>query len=211
MARGVQMTEGLVRQFNAVLEMENPVPDISFSYRYTQEGFAPGFSWYSQTVYENSGDYVQQILGYNFHRARFVRALGERFNGDGTPNPLFMPARIEIDRPQFMLSHQIGDYPIVTIEDAKLLLDDGVFISTVWLENPPLAENIAHVDIVYLTHWQEILMTFYRFKVELPASELWGMQHYADEYGIKTFGWFFVPAVHEEFIADFGEIFIHFN
>jgi len=92
------------------------------------------------------------------------------------------------------LSQIIGDYPIITAEEARTLLLEKHYITTV-PEELPEEEYIAHVELVYRTSSRDtIFMPYYKFLVEMPTMQR--------ENGLKTFGVFYVPAVNSEFLEN---------
>ena len=173
------LTEKLLEHFADIIGMTNPVPDITSAYvppRYDES--ARIFLAASLSAYESYGDYVAQILGYNFHRVNFRSAFDSRFTADdGRELGRLLPPSIEIIRPDFKTSLPIGNYPILSVQEATELLTQVHYVS---------AEAITHVDIVYITHLQEIFMPFYRFVVK----------HSADDFGV-----YFIPAVRPEFLV----------
>ena len=92
------------------------------------------------------------------------------------------------------LSQKIGDYPIITAEEARKLLLENHYITTV-PEALPGEEYIAHVELMYRTSGRDSgFMPYYKFLVEMPTMER--------ENGLKTFGAFYVPAVQSEFLEN---------
>ena len=92
------------------------------------------------------------------------------------------------------LSQKIGDYPIITAEEARRLLLEGHYITSV-PEELPGEEYIARVELVYRTgRLDTVFMPYHRFLVELPAEAL--------ENGLKTFVAFYVPAVQSEYLEN---------
>jgi len=205
------MVAQLMEHFAHVVEMESPAIDVVISYSHPEEGFVRSISWHGLAAYENAGSYVSRILGYNFHRVNFVPNSPPSL---WATQQFYRRDRIDITRPDFMLSQKIGDYPIISIEEARRQLVHGNYISTVYVDRPPAEEFIAHVDLVYLTHWQEIFMPFYRFKVEIPHWGWYGRevhQRQIEEYGIQLYGWYFVPAVQCEFLMNWNPVIMHFQ
>jgi len=95
------------------------------------------------------------------------------------------------------------DYPIITPTQARQKLLDGRYLFDVFVEEGTITEDvIVNIEIVYL-HWQDVFMPFYVFKVELPVDENWREESQYDMYhGMWAYGWFYVPAVQEEFLQD---------
>ncbi len=135
---------------------------------------------YSIEFFDAGGSDVEQIINYNFNRIAFY------CNDSGE---LYM-ARIY--RPD--LSSKLGDYPIISSEQAKELLLNGNYISTVPYGLPG-AEFIKKAELIYRTdEHEECYMPYYRFYVELPEEE--------QENGLKTYGAYYVPAVESSYISN---------
>ena len=166
--------EYLLAEYRSVVDMNSPALDLFGDYNiYGQRGF-----WFY--AYENSGNLTDRIIGYNFNRVRFSP------NDDG--------ALWIIDRYKADLSQMIGEYPIITAREAKELLLQNRYISTV-MEVLPGEEYIASVELVYRTdRYVEVFMPYYRFLVELPTMQV--------DNGLKTFGAYYVPAVESRYLTD---------
>ena len=88
---------------------------------------------------------------------------------------------------------KIGDYPIISPEEAKDMLLEGGYITTVPYEMPG-KKYIAKLELIYRSGISEnIWMPYYRFLVELPEM--------AQENGLKNFGAYYVPAVEAKYIT----------
>ena len=164
----------LLEQYPAVIDMISPALDIVGHYTYYAQ---IGFSF---SAFENSGSITERIIGYNFNRVRFSP------NDDGE---LWI-----IDRYNWDLSQKIGDYPIITETEARMLLLNNHYITNV-PEALPGEEYIANVELVYRTGWHDaVFMPYYLFLVEMPSMQM--------NNGLKTFGAFYVPAVSGEFLEN---------
>lgn len=170
------LAEYIKKSYHELLDMDNPQVnihggdyDINFSQHYQIE------------FYDGSGDLADQMINYNFNRVVFY--LG---NDEGN---LWL---VRIFQPD--LSEKTGDYPIISAEEAKNLLINGNYITTVPYEMPG-ADYVKKVELVYRTaRWEEYYMPYYRFYVELPDEEREG--------GLKTYGAYYVPAVESQYILD---------
>ena len=92
------------------------------------------------------------------------------------------------------LSDKVGDYPIISAEEATDLLLNGNYITTVPCSMPG-QEYIAGVDLVYRSgKYEEYFMPYYRFYVELPEQE--------QEDGLKDYGAYYIPAVLAEYLTN---------
>lgn len=135
---------------------------------------------YKIEFYNATNNLTDLILNYNFNRTAFY--CDE--NGDLYMARIFQPN----------LSKKVADYPIISAEEAKELLLNGNYITTVPYEMP--GENyIAKRELVYRTSKHEkYYMPYYRFYVELPDMK--------KDNGIKLYGVYYVPAVNKAYITD---------
>lgn len=143
------------------------------------------YNIYNQQTYfieffNAGGNEVEQIINYNFNRVTFA------CNEEGK---LFIARIYHPD-----LSVKIGDYPTISSEQAKDLLLNGNYITTIPYEISG-AEFIKKVELIYRTgEYEEYFMPYYRFYVELPQDER--------ENGLKTYGAYYVPAVESSYISN---------
>ncbi len=94
------------------------------------------------------------------------------------------------------LSHWVGDYPILTTEEATELLLAGQYVTNV-MEEMPGEEYIAKVELVYRARRGDAyFIPYYRFYVELPSYER------EDPPGLKTYGAYYVPAIEGKYISN---------
>lgn len=130
--------------------------------------------------YEGTGDIVSDIVNYNFNMVAFYP------NDEGK---LFIARVFQPD-----LSLLAGDYPIITADEAKKLLNEGHYLTSV-PEKMPGLEYVAKVELIYRSYGtEEYFIPYYRFYVELPDMER--------ENGLKTYGAYYVPAVEEKHITN---------
>ena len=164
----------LLEQYAPIVAMESPALDLLGDYTYS------GQRLFSCFAYENSGGLTDRIIHYNFNRIKF------------SPDD---HGRLEIiDRYVTDLSQKIGDYPIISVQEARKLLLQKRYITTV-PEELPEAKYTASVELVYRTgRHDQVFMPYYRFLVELPALQR--------DNGLKTFGAFYVPAVEGRYLTN---------
>lgn len=135
---------------------------------------------YQIAFFDASGEKASQIVNYNLNWVRF---------SCDDAGKLWM---IRINRPD--LSEKMGDYPIITVDQAEALLETGSYITNVPYEMPGM-EYVEKVELVYRTEIrEEYFMPYYRFYVELPQE--------ARENGLKVYGAYYVPAVEAEYISN---------
>ena len=166
--------EYLLERYRDLLGMEKPQVSLTGG-DYTYDGE----QMFGVEFFDAAGDKTQQIVNYNFNTAWFA------CNDEGK---LWI---IRLDRPD--LSQKVGDYPIISVKEARELLCAGHYITTV-PEEFPGEEHIAKVELIYRnSRHDQYLMPYYRFYVEVPDM--------AQDKGLKTFGAYYVPAVSGEFLT----------
>lgn len=88
----------------------------------------------------------------------------------------------------------MGDYPIISTDEAYELLLEGHSITSV-----PYAitdtELIGKVELVYRSsNTEKTFLPYYRFYIELPEMRR--------EDGLTDYGAYYVPAIQEEYIRN---------
>ncbi len=173
--QAMEITQYLFSQYGAFTEITTPGYDLSADYTYRGV-----LTRLNTSVFENAGNLTERILNYHFNRLYF--------------NATDLGGLGGISYIKTNLSQKIGDYPIITAEEARKLLLENHYITTV-PEALPSEEYIAHVELVYRTSRRDsVFMPYYKFLVEMPTMER--------ENGLKTFGAFYVPAVQSEFLEN---------
>lgn len=177
------VAEYLKEEYNALIGMKQPRVNIDGGdYDYD------GNQSYHLEFYDGSGDIKNQIINYNFNRVAFY----------SSENSLWL---MRIFKPD--LSNKIGEYPIITSDEAEECLLAGDYITSVPYEVPG-REYVKKVELVYRAHeWEEYYMPYYKFYVELPEEEEYGIKTYG--IGMKTYGIYYVPAVEKQYLSYQGE------
>lgn len=205
----IQSNGTVVSTYNGFDGEELP-EDISFTYTETSEGDAyRAISYICQnycdfldkgnTTFVTSGDYTfdgefsRNYRIYDFSGDEINDMLNFAFNEiQLAPNDEGKLMLIRVND-KLSCAEKIGDYPIISPEEAKDMLLDGGYITTVPYEMPG-KKYIAKAELIYRSGTGEnIWMPYYRFLVELPEME--------QENGLKNFGAYYVPAVKAEFIT----------
>ncbi|MEY8236088.1 hypothetical protein AALA36_10165 [Lachnospiraceae bacterium 66-29] len=167
----------LKEEYKELIGMENPQINITggdYNDKLQQS--------YDLEFYDGSGDIKNKIVNYNFNRIVFYTS-GKKL----WLIRLFCPD----------LSEMVGEYPIITTEEAMDCLLRGDYISSVFYEVPG-REYIKKTELVYkVEDYEEYYMPYYEFYVELPQEE--------QENGLKTYGIYQVPAVEEKYISYKGK------
>lgn len=136
-----------------------------------------GKKYFSLYAYENGNTLEEKLLNYHFNRAYF--RMGEK-------NELKTIFFRKTD-----LSQKIGDYPIITAEEAKQLLYHQKYTSVsgnTFFQNMTLVKTeLVYKDSIY----DSIFMPCYKFFVQLPEEKENGLRHY-DVY--------YIPAIQEQYL-----------
>ena len=205
----IQSNGTVVSTYNGFDGEELP-DDISFTYTETSEGDAyRAISYICQnycdfldkgnTTFVTSGDYTfdgefsRNYRIYDFSGDEISDMLNFAFNEvQLAPNDEGKLMLIRIND-KLSCAEKIGDYPIISTEEAKDMLLDGGYITTAPYEMPG-KKYIAKAELIYRSGTGEnIWMPYYRFLVELPEM--------AQENGLKNFGAYYVPAVEAKYIT----------
>ena len=134
---------------------------------------------YDIAFVETGGTQTEELLEFFFHGAEFF------CNEGGEPWLIHLRCTD--------LSDKVGDYPIITAQQAQAQLVAGHYITSCGWEMPGEA-YIRKVELVYRTgEYDEYFMPYYRFYVELlEEAPVEGCMHLAAYY---------VLAVAEEYLA----------
>ena len=91
----------------------------------------------------------------------------------------------------------VGDYPIITADEAEALLKEGHFATSCTNVTPDFSK-IAYVELVYRGGSDAYFMPYYRFLVDIT-----GWSEYEEQLpGMHTYGAYYVPAINGEYITD---------
>lgn len=140
---------------------------------------------YSIEFYNGSKDYVENIINYNFNRTAFY--------GDES-GKLWLARIFQPD-----LSKKLGDYPVIDSMQARELLINDNYITSVPYKMPG-EEYIKKVELIYRTgDMEECYLPYYRFLVELPEEK---NSEIESEDGLKSYGAYYVPAVESSYLTN---------
>lgn len=169
-----KLAEKLLAEYRDLMNFANPQICITGGY-YNIDGEQS----YDIAFVETGGTQTQELLEFFFHGAEF-------FCNEGG-EPWLIRLRCTD------LSDKVGDYPIITAQQAQAQLVAGHYITSCGWEMPGEA-YIRKVELVYRTgEYDEYFMPYYRFYVELlEEAPVEGCMHLAAYY---------VPAVAEEYLA----------
>ena len=163
------VAEYLVEQYGELLGMKEPQISISDGdYTFFAERLHNEI-----IVYEKGNDARETLLNYHFNRAEFTAWEDEGL------------WYIRICRTA--MEPILGEYEIITAEEAIKLLDEGQFDTTYHESEFPGIEYVRDVELVYHMSFADDYKPYYRFWVEVPAEKL--------ENGLNTYVAYYVPAV----------------
>ena len=165
----------LTERFSKLLGFSQPQMALSGEYDF-------GGTYHRRyAVYDGGDGGAQAILNCSFRRAEF-------FPDDGGNLSMI---RLEDG---LACARELGGYPIITADEAKTLLLNGGYITSVPYELSG-EEYVACVELAYRnSRTDEYFLPYYRFYVELPEE--------AGDNGLKTYGVYYVPAVWARYIAN---------
>jgi hypothetical protein len=132
--------------------------------------------------FENSGTLEERIINWNFNRFSFSLCDEAGF--------------FAINQTAASLSDKIGDYPIITQEQALELLRNNEYYTSISAVYFDLTDaEPAKAELVYRSDpTDEFFMPFYRFLAEVDVN--W----YSHTSPTPTYGAFYVPAVHSDYL-----------
>ncbi len=181
----VTSAEYLMETYMGAFEMETPTACIEGgAYNIYNE------QSYDIYFYDAAGDITEQILNYNLSSVRFscddVRQLWL------------------IDKKNTDRTHKIGDYPILTPEEAEGMFLAGDYLTTVPEDYVPADMTAAKLELIYRTgNREQYYLPYYRIYAEVTPD-------FEREYDTRTYGAFYVPAVRPEYL-EIAEPEMHFN
>lgn len=163
----------------------NPQPVVSdYGYSFLGERSDNVF-W----AYDGAGSLTEQIISYQFDRVYFRR--------DGIGDDVWVEKGYVISTIQYDLSEKIGDYPLITLEEAKSQIvrysggEEG--------SDYPGDEYVVKVDLIYNKEFTglqtEYFIPYYRFYVERPDD---GSIEMAE--GLTLYETYYVPAISEKYL-----------
>ena len=96
-----------------------------------------------------------------------------------------------------LVSEYLGDYPVISLEKAMEMLDEGKFVAGSGVNAFPGRDSIVACDIHYeVGPTREMFVPYYHFWVRMPDEV-------AAEYGgegLSAFGELYVPAIDEKYL-----------
>ena len=184
----VKRGEYLIERYGKLLHMEKPVLKIGRKRSFEEMSFC--------SVYEGAGDLAQQLVNYSMNTAAFT------FFSEGEL------AGIRLYRRD--LSEKVGDYPIITADQAQEKLAAGGYVKGAAALFPG-EEHIVYRELVYPTD-QVLWMPYYRFYAEIGFDqlcyppEIYGGKISRDGKPLKAYAAFYVPAIEDRYLGRMPDI-----
>lgn len=172
----IKAGEYLADKYADLLGMENPTV-------YLEDGHYNfyGEQKYNIRVFDDSGSEEERMLNCTF------RYISFRFDDNGD---LFIIRFNKSD-----LSDCIGDYPIISQQQALGLLDEGRYISTLF--HTPSSDRVERAVLTYRTGQKsEYFLPYYKFFIDVTDDE----QIVGLPEGLRIYGTYYVPAVDPAFL-----------
>lgn len=135
-------------------------------------------------VYDKTGDEIQNLINMTYSYAQPI------LYDDGTFGGFHVSSGMAY-------REKLGDYPIISEDEANAALREGRYITTVPsdLYSAITEENIVSCGITYRNSAaEEMLIPYYKFYVRLDKTP----------GGLQNYGAFYVPAIEMSYIANAG-------
>ncbi len=169
----LKLSQYFVENFENLLQMKSPVTSVEGGDRNIY-----GKRRHQIFYYVDHEDPKEKFLNYFFRRTYLYESDMSEMN--------FMRI-FSTD-----LTMKVGEYPIISEKEARDLLVQGKYVTSV-PETFPGRKYIRRVELVYRTGYdEEFFMPYYRILVEVPALKYEGM---------NTYGAYYVPAVRAEYLS----------
>lgn len=164
-----KLAEYLIAEYGELFDMENPQITIcDGDYTFDAERDRN-----SIRVYEKGESATEMLLNYYFNYVRFVA-----YEDQG----LWLIHIVRNDTEPVL-----GEYEIISVEEAAKRLGEGKFDTTYHESEFPGIEYVRDVELMYYMSFTDDYKPYYRFWVEVPAEK--------QENGLNTYVAYYVPAV----------------
>lgn len=179
----MQLIRYLAEEYDDLLGFENAADDCRIEYNLNGK---KSLFYYA---YNAAAEEPEAITEYCFNNVSFYG------NEDGLSMIHYGDVRVA--------SENMGDYEIVTEEEARQRLEEGNYVSIMLTEADALGgafsdENIILVELTYLTGSTcQYYQPYYCFYVEIESYEA----------GYSNYGTFYVPALTDENLEKFPEVY----
>ena len=140
-------------------------------------------------AYEGKGTLAEQFVAYHFNKVYFF------YSGKS----------LSISRQTSDGLEKVGDYPIISLQKAQQMLEEGLYTSNPYGTETAFVstlEQIVKTDLIYFTNYYNLTVPFYRFFVPMPYSVV-GDFHLINFPCDKTvLQCYYVPAIPLEYVKD---------
>lgn len=181
----VRKTLGRIGEnFNCLFDFNAPAPKIINEGRSRKDGTL----YRSYAIFDRSGRIEEQILNFCYG------SVYVSFSEDGYGSPALGSLTFGGgSRFEFM-----GNYPVISYEEAVVRLIENKFITEVPMlkedgsERVIAREDIGRGELVYCTVGDDYRMPFYKFRVKIDSTD--------SPLEMTEYGLYYVPAVKEEYL-----------
>ncbi len=169
--------EYLKEKYSAYLDMKNPIADIGIG-----DYNVYGKRNFSLSFYDADSDVEKSIENYSFNRVSFS---------------MYEDGILHISR-SVDGRELIGNYPIISLDEAIKLLEKGDYYTSVFVDFPGV-QAVKKVELVYhISTLAKTFVPYYRFYIEFEHDG-----NISDKFpGMKSFGTYYVPAVESKYIQE---------
>lgn len=165
-----EITEYLLDEYGEMMDFSNPKANVYLFY--DEDGNAV----WNFAGYDGCEELKEQIVSYNLKQIRF------QLDDQGRLTDIIMMDKLACGK-------KIEEYPIISSEEAKILLSRGEYVAS--SQEAPSLDNIESAGLVYLAGPEcNLFMPYYAFDVRVD-EETNDLFHYSTYY---------VPAVREEYL-----------
>lgn len=179
-AEAAQALDYLAQRYAALLEFAQPEQVLSGMWTVSEEDESGPRYEREYVLYDAGGDDLEDLLNYTYRTARFYP------DENGSLSLLRITDGL-------CCAEKLGEYPVITLDEAFQLLERGNYVTTVPYEITDM-ELVGKVELVYRnSRTGETFLPYYRFYVALPEKQ---------EDGLTIFGAYYVPAVKGEYLSN---------
>ncbi len=169
-----ELAEYLIGEYKELFQMKNPqiaIADGDYSFDAVR-------NCNEIRIYDKGDTAVETLLNYHFEYVKFW------ISNEGEMSYMDINRR---DR-----TPVLGEYEIISVEEATKLLADGRFDTTYHESEFPGLEYVRDVELVYYMSFIDDYKPYYRFWVEVPAKKR--------ENDLNTYVAYYVPAVETAYL-----------
>ncbi len=170
--------EFVIEEFGYLLDMKTPTVNVHGGDRDIY-----GRQSHALSIFDSSGSVAEKAINFNMKSARVFPSN----ESSGKLRCIRLNSVIN--------GEKLGDYPIISYEQARQMLYDGEYLSTVYYEVTS-EDAIAKASLIYrsdsLPDSPAYSIPYYRFYIDINR----------DVDGMKTYGVYYVPAIAPEYLNE---------